>query len=154
MNSEFLYNIYQIADGCRFNDCSHDGDEGCAVTAALESGKLEERRFRSFKKLVEEQARNSRSLAAQRELRTQDREDVQSDPGRETSSTPRAVNGHAPARSKKGHGQVKAFAVSFFLYALVFAWPQHCIDAGRFAPGEPQFLAKITVAQPGGFAPQ
>ena len=45
----------------------HDGDVGCAVNAAVESGDLDERRFFSFMKLNAEQARNSRSLAERRE---------------------------------------------------------------------------------------
>lgn len=59
--------IYQIAAGCRFSDCQHDGDAGCAVAAALEQGELDERRFVSFKKLIAEQQHNSRSLAERRE---------------------------------------------------------------------------------------
>lgn len=55
--------VFSIAEGCRFNDCSHDGDAGCAVLAALASGELDERRFVSFKKLIAEQVHNSRSLA-------------------------------------------------------------------------------------------
>lgn len=59
--------IVQIAAGCRFSDCSHQGDAGCAVAAAIESGELDERRFANFQKLSAEQAHNSRSLAERRE---------------------------------------------------------------------------------------
>jgi ribosome biogenesis GTPase len=64
--ADLFDDVFQIASGCRFNDCSHDGDTGCAVAAALESGELDERRFVSFKKLVAEQAHNARSLAERR----------------------------------------------------------------------------------------
>eukprot|EP01136_Pigoraptor_vietnamica_P031183 Opistho-1_new@91424 len=59
--------VVRIAAGCRFSNCNHDGDAGCAVAAAIESGELEERRFVNFQKLNAEQAHNSRSLAERRE---------------------------------------------------------------------------------------
>lgn len=59
--------VLRIAEGCRFNNCSHAGDPGCAVRAAMESGQLDERRLASFMKLNAEQAHNSRSMAERRE---------------------------------------------------------------------------------------
>ena len=59
--------VVRIAAGCRFSNCSHDGDAGCAVMAAIESGELDQRRFANFQKLNAEQAHNSRSLAERRE---------------------------------------------------------------------------------------
>ncbi len=64
--SELFDDVLQITDQCRFKNCKHNGDEGCAIEAALESGELEERRFHSFMKLNAEQAHNSRSLAERR----------------------------------------------------------------------------------------
>ncbi|MDH3626495.1 MAG: ribosome small subunit-dependent GTPase A [Acidobacteriota bacterium] len=58
--------VVELAGNCRFNDCSHEGDAGCAVAAAIESGALDERRYASFKKLGAEQARNATSLAERR----------------------------------------------------------------------------------------
>lgn len=59
--------VVRIAAGCRFSNCSHNGDAGCAVTAAIESGELDERRLANYQKLNAEQAHNSRSLAERRE---------------------------------------------------------------------------------------
>jgi ribosome biogenesis GTPase / thiamine phosphate phosphatase len=59
--------IVRIAAGCRFSNCSHNGDAGCAVLAAIESGELDQRRFANFQKLDAEQVHNSRSLAERRE---------------------------------------------------------------------------------------
>lgn len=59
--------VFEIAERCRFNNCSHDGDAGCALAAAIETGELDQRRFASFMKLNAEQAHNSRSLAERRE---------------------------------------------------------------------------------------
>ncbi len=46
--------IAELAGGCRFSDCSHTVEPGCAVIAALESGDIEERRYRSFVAAMEE----------------------------------------------------------------------------------------------------
>jgi len=40
--------IDTLASGCRFADCAHDGEPGCAVIAAVESGQLDELRYQSF----------------------------------------------------------------------------------------------------------
>lgn len=36
---------------CRFNDCLHLGEPGCAVIAALDSGRISERRMESYRRL-------------------------------------------------------------------------------------------------------
>ena len=36
---------------CRFNDCLHLGEPGCAVLAALENGRIIERRMQSYRRL-------------------------------------------------------------------------------------------------------
>jgi ribosome biogenesis GTPase len=46
--------IVTIAERCYYNDCAHDGEPGCAVRDAIESGDLEPARFESFKKLQNE----------------------------------------------------------------------------------------------------
>jgi len=43
--------ITEVARQCRFRDCSHEQEPGCAVQVALESGVISEARWRSFKKL-------------------------------------------------------------------------------------------------------
>lgn len=43
--------ITAAAAGCRFADCRHDAEPGCAVHAAVESGDIDERRYRSFTQL-------------------------------------------------------------------------------------------------------
>jgi ribosome biogenesis GTPase / thiamine phosphate phosphatase len=59
--------IVRLAAGCRFSNCTHNGDAGCAITAAIEAGDLDPRRFANYQKLDAEQAHNSRSLAERRE---------------------------------------------------------------------------------------
>lgn len=46
--------IETLAESCRFGDCGHDGEPGCAVLAAMESGELPERRLDSWRKLQRE----------------------------------------------------------------------------------------------------
>ncbi len=47
---------------CRFSDCRHAGEPGCAVQAAIEAGSLDARRLRSHNKLLAEQQRNQATL--------------------------------------------------------------------------------------------
>ena len=46
--------VEELAGGCRFNDCSHEREPGCAVLAAVESGELPHERFHSWRKLQKE----------------------------------------------------------------------------------------------------
>ena len=43
--------ITVIAEGCRFRDCTHTGEPGCAVAAALERREVDAGRWASFQKL-------------------------------------------------------------------------------------------------------
>jgi len=43
--------IERLAEGCRFNNCGHASEPGCAVRAALESGALDPARWAHFQKL-------------------------------------------------------------------------------------------------------
>lgn len=49
--------IEQAARGCRFADCTHTNEPGCAVRAAIERGKISRGRFESYKKLSAENER-------------------------------------------------------------------------------------------------
>jgi ribosome biogenesis GTPase / thiamine phosphate phosphatase len=62
--------ISALAQSCRFTDCSHVSEPGCAILAALECGELDQRRLDNYRKLVREQAINSATLA---EKRSQDK---------------------------------------------------------------------------------
>ena len=46
--------VEAIAGSCRFSDCHHGAEPGCAVRAALESGELDPCRWKSFVKLQKE----------------------------------------------------------------------------------------------------
>lgn len=49
--------IEQLSAGCRFRDCRHDAEPGCAVLEAVESGDLAVRRLDSWQALQREIAR-------------------------------------------------------------------------------------------------
>lgn len=67
--------IEELAAGCRFRDCAHESEPGCAVQAAAESGELDpdrlERYLRMQREAVELDAR--RDEAARRERKRQAR---------------------------------------------------------------------------------
>jgi len=46
--------IEELAERCRFHDCAHDAEPGCAVRDAVESGELSHRRLESYRKLMRE----------------------------------------------------------------------------------------------------
>ena len=68
---ETFSEIVELATGCKFTDCQHDKEPGCAVRQAIEAGILDQRRLISYQKLMKEQTFNTLSLA---EKRAKDRE--------------------------------------------------------------------------------
>lgn len=59
--------ITALATGCRFADCAHDNEPGCAVQAALAAGEIDARRLANFRKLEREHARQEEAPAERRE---------------------------------------------------------------------------------------
>lgn len=52
--------ILALVGGCRFHDCAHESEPGCAVLEALEAGRLEPERFHAWRKLQRELERLER----------------------------------------------------------------------------------------------
>ena len=46
--------VQELAADCRFSDCRHEGEPGCAVTAAITEGTLPAERLESYTKLLRE----------------------------------------------------------------------------------------------------
>ena len=46
--------LAELAAGCRFNDCAHDGEPDCAVRAAIDAGRLDPARLDSYRRLERE----------------------------------------------------------------------------------------------------
>ncbi|KAB7767897.1 ribosome small subunit-dependent GTPase A [Xanthomonas maliensis] len=55
--------IEALAAQCRFNDCAHGAEPGCAVRAAIEAGTLDPHRLANYLKLREEVASAAEKLA-------------------------------------------------------------------------------------------
>jgi ribosome biogenesis GTPase len=43
--------IEEITARCKFGECSHGAEPGCAIRKAIENGPLSEKRFESYQKL-------------------------------------------------------------------------------------------------------
>lgn len=58
--SDAFPEITELAEACRFRDCAHETEPGCAVLQAVEDGTLDERRLTSWRKLGREAAYQAR----------------------------------------------------------------------------------------------
>lgn len=58
--------IYDLAHDCKFKDCRHVNEHGCAVIEALDSGVLNQETYQNYLKLEREQARFSESVHEKR----------------------------------------------------------------------------------------
>ncbi|WP_133914498.1 ribosome small subunit-dependent GTPase A [Streptomyces sp. NBC_00582] len=84
--------IEELARGCRFHDCAHDAEPGCAVRAAVEDGELAPRRLDSYRKLV----RENQWIVAKSDARV--RADIRQDWKR------KKAEGRAAGDAKRGRG--------------------------------------------------
>lgn len=55
-----------LSASCRFSDCQHESEPGCAIQAAIAAGDVAPDRLERWRKLQREDARNSRTLAEAR----------------------------------------------------------------------------------------
>lgn len=65
INTTFA-DITALAAGCRFHDCAHQGEPGCAVSEAVARGELSGRRLDNYHKLLREQAHAEETHAERR----------------------------------------------------------------------------------------
>jgi ribosome biogenesis GTPase / thiamine phosphate phosphatase len=63
---EVFADVVALSAECRFADCRHETEPGCAVRAAIEAGSLEAGRLERWRKLAAEEAHNTISLAERR----------------------------------------------------------------------------------------
>ncbi|MEZ5840628.1 MAG: ribosome small subunit-dependent GTPase A [Hyphomicrobiales bacterium] len=64
--SAVFEDIVALGRDCRFSDCRHESEPGCAVQAAIAAGELDAARLQRWRKLHREEAHNSASLAERR----------------------------------------------------------------------------------------
>ena len=60
---ETFADLHALKQNCRFNDCAHKTEPGCAVQAAVASGEVDVPRMQRWLKLVAEDAENTKFLA-------------------------------------------------------------------------------------------
>ena len=58
--------IGELASGCRFADCSHTSEPGCAIRTAIENGELDPAHYQSYLKLKAESEFNEMSYVDKR----------------------------------------------------------------------------------------
>lgn len=71
MLRESFADVEELAQQCRFSDCKHQRDAGCAIRAAVEDGTLDAERYESYLRLEEEieelkKRRKKRQMATER----------------------------------------------------------------------------------------
>ncbi len=59
--------ISELADQCKFRDCEHETEPGCAVQTAIQSGDIDPDRLRRFKKLKRENQYATETIAQARD---------------------------------------------------------------------------------------
>ena len=60
---ETFEDVVELEAKCRFSDCRHDGEPGCAIQEALANGTLDPERWRSYRELQQELAELEERLA-------------------------------------------------------------------------------------------
>lgn len=63
---ETFAEISELSRNCRFSNCSHSNEKGCAILAAIASGELSERRYKNYLKMINESAFNEMSYFEKR----------------------------------------------------------------------------------------
>lgn len=63
---EVFSDIEDLASMCRFNDCAHEAEPGCAVQAAIADQTLDQGRFSRWQKLVREEQISTETVAQSR----------------------------------------------------------------------------------------
>ncbi|MBY5975201.1 ribosome small subunit-dependent GTPase A [Phaeobacter italicus] len=64
--SDVFADLEDLATQCRFRNCAHEGEPGCAVQAGIQAGEVDPARLDRWRKLAAEEAHNSASLAQRR----------------------------------------------------------------------------------------
>ncbi len=59
--------IYKLMENCKFSNCTHVHEPGCAVLAAIKSGDLSEEKYQNYLKLVKEDEYNTMSKFKKKE---------------------------------------------------------------------------------------
>ena len=58
--------LIDLAASCKFSDCAHASEPGCAINAAIAAGEVDAGRLQRWQKLLQEDAQNSGTIASAR----------------------------------------------------------------------------------------
>tara|TARA_X000001316_G_C906581_1_gene23083 strand:- start:408 stop:713 length:306 start_codon:yes stop_codon:yes gene_type:complete len=58
--------LIELAASCKFSDCAHAEEPGCAIKAAIAANEIDAGRLQRWQKLLQEDAQNSQSISAAR----------------------------------------------------------------------------------------
>lgn len=58
--------VAELAPNCRFSNCTHSHEDGCAILTALEAGTITQQRYDSYLKMRKESEHNARSYHEKR----------------------------------------------------------------------------------------
>jgi len=64
--SDMFEDIEALIPQCKFSNCTHESEPGCAIKGAIETGGLELRRFENYQKMSEEESHNTQNMDEQR----------------------------------------------------------------------------------------
>ncbi|SFR32225.1 ribosome small subunit-dependent GTPase A [Litoreibacter janthinus] len=64
--AEMFFDLDELGTRCKFNDCKHTVEPGCAILAAVERGEIDTARLARWQKLVLEDEHNSATIAERR----------------------------------------------------------------------------------------
>jgi len=64
--ADLFADVVELATQCKFRDCAHESEPGCAVRAAIDAGTLDPERLERWRKLEAEERHNTASLAEKR----------------------------------------------------------------------------------------
>ena len=64
--ADLFTDVEALVQHCKFSNCGHGQEPGCAVRLAISEGRLDPRRLSNYQKLRLEEARNSSSIAERR----------------------------------------------------------------------------------------
>ncbi|MGE5796501.1 MAG: ribosome small subunit-dependent GTPase A [Ignavibacteria bacterium] len=65
--TETFNEFTELSSECRFNDCTHTVEEGCAILDALEKGLVSKERYRNYRKMQKESLFNAMSYIEKRQ---------------------------------------------------------------------------------------
>ena len=92
--AEVFDDVESLALDCRFADCGHDGEPGCAVAAAIEAGDVHPARLEAWRELMDEAEESARQAEAREKRANRRRRSIphgtDDDPRRGRPEPPRA----------------------------------------------------------------